>query len=68
VLGVIASETLTTRWTGLRDETGRPFSGKVEGLVLDERADDRVFAVVDSDDHTRASELLEVALSGPWWR
>ena len=68
VLGIIGPPTLPARWTGLRDETGRPFVGKVEGLVLDQRADDRVFAVIDSDDHTRASELLEVALSGPWWR
>jgi hypothetical protein len=58
----------TGRWTPLRDEEGNPFVGKIEGLALDTCSDDRVFAVVDSDDHARPSELLEVALSGPWWR
>ena len=56
------------RWTSLRDEAGDRFVGKIEGLALDTCSDDRVFAVVDSDDYARPSELLEVALSGPWWR
>jgi hypothetical protein len=67
VLGVIGADSRTARWTELREETGGRFVGKVEGLVLDKDVENRAFAVVDSDDHTRPSELLEVALSGPWW-
>lgn len=67
VMGSIQSGALTARWTVLRDELGDPFVGKIEGVVNDKVFDDRVFAVVDSDDHTRPSELLEVALSGDWW-
>jgi hypothetical protein len=40
---------------------------KVEGLALDKTRRDTAFAVVDTDDHARASELLEVHLNGPWW-
>lgn len=54
------------RWTRLRDERGRPFVGKVEGVTLDPRRPDRLFAAVDSDDHREPSELLEVELSGSW--
>jgi hypothetical protein len=66
-IGTIAPGAHTARWTILRDETGDRFVGKIEGLTLDTRVDDRVFAVVDSDDHTQPSELLEVVLAGPWW-
>src|SRR5688572_4089605 len=68
VIGAIRSGALTARWTVLRDELGHPFVGKIEGLVPDKVFDHRVFAVVDSDDYTRPSELLEVALSGSWWQ
>jgi hypothetical protein len=67
VIGAIHSDERSARWTVLRDEDGRPFPGKIEGIVRDTVYDDRVFTVVDSDDHTRPSELLEVALSGDWW-
>jgi hypothetical protein len=68
VMGAIKPGALTARWTVLRDEMGQRFVGKIEGLASDKVFDDRVFAVVDSDDDTRPSELLEVALSGPWWQ
>ena len=68
VIGAIRPGERTARWTVLRDERGNPFTGKIEGIVRDTVFDDRVFAVVDSDDHTRPSELLEVVLSGDWWR
>lgn len=67
VIGAIEPDEATARWTVLRGETGTPFVGKIEGIVRDTVYDHRVFAVVDSDDHTRPSELLEVALSGNWW-
>jgi hypothetical protein len=67
VLGAIQAGGRAARWTLLRDEDGSPFAGKVEGIVRDTVFDHRVFAVVDSDDHTRPSDLLEVALSGKWW-
>ncbi|HZO19421.1 MAG TPA: hypothetical protein VFB46_10590 [Gemmatimonadaceae bacterium] len=67
VIGVIEPGGLTARWTALLDETGRPFTGKVEGVALDPRERGRILAVVDSDDHARASDLLEIAIGGPWW-
>ena len=66
VLGVIGPEPIHVRWTVLQDETGR-FLGKVEGIAFDARDAARLYAAVDFDDHTRPSELLEVALSGSWW-
>jgi len=54
------------RWAPILDEGGAPFAGKVEGLVLDRRDSRRALVVIDVDDHTRASELCEVALLGPW--
>jgi hypothetical protein len=67
VLGAIDLGGSVGRWTRLADERGRPFMAKVEGLALDKTRRDTVFAVVDTDDHARASELLEVHLNGPWW-
>jgi hypothetical protein len=66
VIGTIAAGASAARWTTLRDETGDRFVGKIEGLALDTSTDDRIFAVVDPDDHTQPSELLEVVLTGPW--
>ena len=67
VLGVIGSRHEKGRWSRLRDEKGGPLVAKVEGIALDPERVDRAFAVVDIDDHTRPSELLELRLSGPWW-
>lgn len=68
VIGTIDRQGGTGRWTRLSVESGGPFIGKVEGLTLDERRSDRLFAAVDSDDHRKPSELLEVRLGGPWSR
>jgi hypothetical protein len=65
VIGVIDASGSFGRWTHLMDERGDPFTAKVEGLAPG--TDALLFAVVDADDHTRASELMEVRLSGPWW-
>ncbi len=54
------------RWAPILDADGAPFTGKVEGLVLDPRDPARALVVVDVDDHTRPSELCEVVLRGPW--
>ena len=67
-LGVIrGGPAESARWTTVRDEEGHIFRGKIEGIALDKRNSHRVLAVVDSDDHTEPSELLELALSGAWW-
>jgi hypothetical protein len=67
-LGVIPHDRRQqARWTHLRDEAGRPFEGKVEGLVLHRRDAMRALLVVDVDDHRQPSELCEVELAGPWW-
>ena len=57
----------SARWTVVRDEEGRIFTGKIEGIALDPTDDRRVLAVVDADDHAEASQLLELALTGDWW-
>jgi hypothetical protein len=67
VVGAIDPREDAGRWARLYEEDGAPFTGKVEGLTMDARRSDLVFAVVDSDDYSKASDLLEVRLSGPWW-
>lgn len=66
-VGVIEPNTLAGRWARLREGSGAPFIGKVEGLATESRHPERIFAVVDSDDHSKPSDLLDVQLSGPWW-
>lgn len=67
-LGVIPNDRRqAARWAPVLDERGKPFEGKVEGLVLDPTDPMRALVVVDVDDHTRPSELCEVVLKGPWW-
>ena len=67
-LGVIPNDRRQpARWAMIRDETGKPFVGKVEGLVLDPADPMRALVVIDVDDSTRPSELCEVTLAGPWW-
>ncbi len=67
VLGVIPHDRRQPgRWAPILDERGVPFTGKVEGLVLDKQDPMRAFVVIDMDDHTRPSELCEVVLRGPW--
>ncbi len=67
VVGVIDMEQGSGRWARLSEGKGRAFAEKVEGLTLDGEHHDRLFAAVDSDDHARPSDLLEIRLSGPWW-
>jgi uncharacterized protein DUF6910 len=66
-LGMIrkARET-SARWTMVRDEQDRVFTGKIEGIAIDRADERRALAVVDSDDHAEPSQLLELALTGPW--
>ncbi len=67
VLGVLPNDRRQGgRWAPILDEAGAPFTGKVEGLVLDRRDPARALVVIDVDDHTRPSELCEVVLRGPW--
>ncbi len=66
-LGVIPNDRRNgPRWAPVLDEAGQPFTGKIEGLVLDPADPSRALVVVDVDDHTCPSELCEIALSGPW--
>jgi hypothetical protein len=67
-LGVLPNERRQpARWCAVRDERGRRFLGKIEGMVLLPRDATRAYVVIDVDDHTRPSELCEVALTGPWF-
>jgi hypothetical protein len=54
------------RWALLVDDSGIPFTGKVEGLVAAREADHRVYVVVDADDPEAASILCTVELRGDW--
>jgi hypothetical protein len=65
VIGVL-DETKGCRWTELRDTDGGPFCAKIEGICADRNLEGRVYVVTDADDPARPSELLEVALAGPW--
>ena len=65
VIGVL-DESSGCRWIELRDADGRPFCAKIEGICADRNLDGLVYAVTDADDPARPSELLEVALVGPW--
>jgi hypothetical protein len=65
VIGVL-DERRGCRWTELRDADGGPLSAKIEGICADRNLEGLVYAVTDADDPARPSELLEVALAGPW--
>lgn len=54
------------RWTLLRDEGGRPFPAKVEGVLLVPDAPHQLHVVIDQDDPDAPSELCVVELSGAW--
>lgn len=54
------------RQAPLTDAAGAPLALKLEGLCPDPHDPRRLFAVLDADDPTKACELLELALVGPW--
>ncbi len=60
-LGVIVGG--QARWAPVLDEQGARLVAKLEGLVAD---GERLLASVDADDPAAASELLVLALDGPW--
>jgi hypothetical protein len=64
-LGVIEADG-RTRWTPLVEPSGALFSGKVEGVLRDPEARDRLLVVVDADDPDVPSELCTVELRGAW--
>ncbi len=64
-IGVIDA-TGRTRWATLVDRTGVSFPGKVEGMVVANQERDRLFVVVDPDDHESAAVLCTVELRGDW--
>jgi hypothetical protein len=67
-LGVIPNDRKKpARWAPIQDERGIAFKGKVEGIALDPKDPMRALAVIDVDDFTRPSELVELALHGPWF-
>jgi len=65
-VGVVAADG-RARWTALVEPDGRPFAGKVEG-VLALPDEDRLLVVVDADDADAPSELCTVELHGDWRR
>jgi hypothetical protein len=52
------------RWAPVIDESGAPLRDKIEGIAPN--GTNRLWAVVDVDDHAKPSELLEIELTGPW--
>lgn len=54
------------RWTPVTHPGGARYDGKIEGVTAVQGADDRMFAVVDSDDPAAASTLLTIELRGSW--
>ena len=54
------------RQAPLTDANGAPLALKLEGLCPDPHDPRRLYAVLDADDPTRACELLELRLDGPW--
>jgi len=64
VLGSI--DPRAVRQAPLTDAAGRALALKLEGLCPDPQDARRLFAVVDADNPTQASELLELTLAGPW--
>lgn len=54
------------RWTPVTHPGGARYDGKIEGVTALQGADDRVFAVVDTDDPAAASRLLTIELRGSW--
>ena len=54
------------RWAPLTEPSGRPFEGKVEGVVASRDAPDRLYVAVDADDPDAGSLLCAVQLGGDW--
>ena len=65
VLGVIAIDG-TSRYGMLYDAQRRPFTAKVEGVLLSQTSPAQGWLVVDADDPTAPSQLCEFELVGPW--
>ena len=49
---------------GSLTQDGAPFMAKTEGLLLDRILENRAFAVIDTDDPERATELVGIELQG----
>jgi hypothetical protein len=62
VLGII-EEDGEARWTHLSDEEGQPFSGKIEGLTLDQTDKTKVYFVIDDDDEDTPSRIFHAVVS-----
>ncbi len=52
------------RWARVVDERGAPSCDKIEGLAA---IAGRLYGVIDADDPDRPADLLELALTGPWF-
>jgi len=61
-IGVIERD--SARYAMVEDADGAPYRGKIEGILP--LAPGRLLAVVDHDDPTIASTLLEIATGGGW--
>jgi hypothetical protein len=58
--------TIEHGWTIVVGEDGATTLDKIEGLAPVPGRRDRIYACVDDDDVDKPSDLLELALSGPW--
>jgi hypothetical protein len=63
-LGIVDAGSGSARWTRVLGGDGAPFTAKAEGLLLDRTLANRAFAVIDVDDPGRATELVDIELSG----
>jgi hypothetical protein len=64
-VGMIDASGRAARFARLRDRAGAPLAEKIEGIASAPR-EGRLFAVTDRDEPGAPSELLEIALAGPW--
>lgn len=66
VIGVIDARGHAS-WAPVLDTDGRPFAGKLEGILAAPGDAGRLHGVIDQDAPDVPSELCEVALGGGWW-
>jgi hypothetical protein len=67
VLGIF-DEQNNPRWTEVKDESGKRFTGKIEGITFMDRERNRMFVVVDQDSPEEPSQLCEIRLNEHWFQ
>jgi hypothetical protein len=64
-LGVIEPDS-TARWALVKDESGQPFRGRIEGLAHHPTRTRRIHFVIDDADESVPAEIFEAELHGDW--